>query len=145
MSAMSPIAATAARFFETLSRLRRKRGFHPFGVGFRADIVPTAGGGIGAEALERETEGVVRLSRSLGLPEWLPDPCGVALRLPDAYGEGLHQDMLFASSALPPLARHALLPSRGFADAPHSTLLPYRVGGRLTLFSVRVLGAAAPG
>jgi hypothetical protein len=145
VSTISPISAPAARIFETISRLRQKRGFHPFGVGFHANLVPTAGGRIGAEALERETEGVVRLSRSLGLPEWLPDPCGVALRLPDAYGEGLHQDMLFASSGLPPFARHALLPSRGFADAPHSTLLPYRVGGRLTLFSVRVVGVTRPG
>jgi hypothetical protein len=34
------------------------------------------------------------LSRALGLPEWLPDPCGLAIRAPDAYGPGRHQDLL---------------------------------------------------
>ena len=145
MTATTATAAGAASLFEALSRPRRKRAFHPFGAGFAASFAPAPSQRIGVPTLEGEHGAVVRLSRSLGLPEPLPDPCGVALRLSDAHGEGRHQDFLFASSARAPLARHALLPSRGFADRPLSTLLPYRVGGRLTLFSVRVLGAAGPG
>ena len=89
--------------------------------------------------LEREAEVQVRLSRALGLPEWLPDPCGLALRVPDAYGEGEHQDLLLVTSTLPPGGRHALMPSRGFCDLPYSTVLPYRVRGKTVLIGARAL------
>lgn len=130
--------------YRTLSRLRRKRGFHPFGVGFSARFTPQGGSDAGATVFERETEVVVRLSRSLGLPEWLPEPYGLAIRFPDAYGPGAHQDFLLVSSALPPGGRHALLPSRGFCDLPYSTLLPYRVRGETVLLGARGL-APRPG
>src|SRR5215212_10612458 len=103
MTATTATAARAADLFEALSRLRGKRAFHPFGAGFAASFVPAPNRGIGAPALEGERGAVVRLSRSLGLPEQVPDPCGVALRLPDAHGEGRHQDFLFASSGRAPL------------------------------------------
>jgi hypothetical protein len=48
---------------------------------------------------------------------------------PDAYGPGRHQDLLLASSGRAPLARHLLLPSRGFCDRPYSSILPYRLAG----------------
>jgi hypothetical protein len=126
--------------YRTLSRLRGKRGFHPFGAGFTARLTPLGEGGFGVVALEREAEVLVRLSRALGLPEWLPDPCGLAIRVPDAYGPGRHQDLLLVTSALPPGGRHALLPSRGFCDLPYSTVLPYRVQGETVLLGARALG-----
>ncbi|HYP55436.1 MAG TPA: hypothetical protein VEQ41_03945 [Solirubrobacterales bacterium] len=126
-----------ARLFKGLSRLRGKRIFHPKGVGFAAALTPLPGSRTGAAALDTPSEPVVRLSRSLGLPEPLPDPCGLALRIPDAYGAGHHQDFLLVSSARPPLARHAILPSRGFLDRPYSSLLPYRLGGELILVGAR--------
>ena len=125
--------------YRTLSRLRRKRGFHPYGVGFAARLTPVGEGGFGAPVLEREAEVQVRLSRSLGLPEWLPEPYGLALRVPDAYGTGKPQDFLLVTSAAPPLGRHALLPARGFCDLPYSTVLPYRVGGETVLIGARGL------
>ncbi len=130
--------------FRSLSRLRRKRVFHPFGVGFEARLVPLGGAPVGAIALEREARVLVRLSRSFGLPEWLPDPCGLAIRVPDAYGPGRHQDLLLVTSGSAPGARHALLPSRGFCDLPYSTVLPYRVGGETVLLGARAL-APRPG
>ncbi|HEX6154213.1 MAG TPA: hypothetical protein VFZ19_11895 [Solirubrobacterales bacterium] len=130
--------------YRTLSRLRRKRGFHPFGVGFAARLTPVGDPGIGAPALEREAEVEVRLSRSLGLPEWLPEPYGLALRISDAYGADMHQDFLLVTSASAPVARHALLPARGFCDLPYSTLLPYRLGGETVLIGARGL-ASRPG
>lgn len=130
--------------YRTLSRLRRKRGFHPHGVGFAARLTPVGNRGIGAAALEREAEVEVRLSRSLGLPEWLPEPYGLALRIPNAYGAGMHQDFLLVTSAAAPVGRHALLPARGFCDLPYSTLLPYRVGGETVLIGARGL-ARRPG
>ena len=123
--------------FRSLSRARCKRGFHPFGVGFSARLRPSPEGAAGASALEDEREVLVRLSRALGLPEWLPDPCGLAVRVPDAHGPGRHQDLLMVSSARPPGARHALLPSRGFCDLPYSTVLPYRLRGETVLLGAR--------
>jgi hypothetical protein len=129
--------------FRELSRLRRKRIFHPFGVGFRAEYRPAATG-IGASALERESEPLVRLSRSVGLPELLPDPCGLAFRFADAYGPGEHQDLLLVSSGAAPGARHTLLPSRGFGDRPYSSVLHYRLRGETAMLGARAL-FPAPG
>lgn len=127
--------------FRTLSRLRAKRIAHPHGVGFEATFT---GGAMatGAEIFDAAgpRPALVRLSRALGLPEALPDPCGLAIRLPDAYGPGAHQDLLLVTSARPPAARHLLLPSRGFGSRPYSSLLPYRAGGVLGL-----VGASARG
>jgi hypothetical protein len=124
--------------FEELSRLRRKRIFHPFGAGFAARYLPAAGD-TGALALDRESEPLVRLSRSAGLPELLPDPCGLAFRFPDAYGPGEHQDLLLVSSGAAPGARHTLLPSRGFGDRPYSSVLPYRLRGETVMLGARAL------
>jgi hypothetical protein len=129
--------------FRSLSRLRGRRIFHPFGVGFRGSLEPL-GQGTGAAALDAEAEALVRLSRSFGLPERFPDPCGLAFRLPDAYGPGRHQDLLLVSSGAAPGARHALLPSRGFCDRPYSAVLPYRLRGKAVMLGARAL-APAPG
>jgi hypothetical protein len=117
----------AAGLFRRLSRRRRRRAFHPYGVGFAAELERLDGGAV--LPAEIDGEAIVRLSRSLGAPEWFPDPCGLALRVPDAYGPGRHQDLLLASSGRAPLARHLLLPSRGFCDRPYSSILPYRLAG----------------
>lgn len=132
-----------APLFRALSRLRRKRAFHPFGAGFRGRLTPVAGGG-GASAFATASEPQVRLSRSFGLPERLPDPCGLALRVPDAYGPGRHQDLLLVSSGKARGTRHTLLPSRGFCDRPYSSVLPYRLHGETVMLGARAL-APAPG
>jgi len=129
--------------FKELSRLRRKRVFHPFGAGFLARYSPS-GESVGALVLERESEALVRLSRSVGLPEFLPDPCGLAFRFSDAFGPDRHQDLLLVSSSARPCARHALLPSRGFCDRPYSSVLPYGLRGETVMLGARAL-APAPG
>jgi hypothetical protein len=98
---------------------------------------------VGALALERESEPLVRLSRSIGLPEIFPDPCGFAFRFPDAYGPGAHQDVLLVSSGAAPGARHTLLPSRGLCDRPYSSVLPYRLRGKTVMLGARALHSAA--
>jgi hypothetical protein len=138
-------AAAAARTLEALSRIRRKRIFHPYGVGFAGRLTPRAERLAGAPALATESEVVIRLSRALGLPEWLPDPCGLGLRIPDAYGRGRHQDFLMVSSAAVPLGRHAILPARGFLDRPYSTVLPYRFRERLIVVGASAREADRPG
>jgi hypothetical protein len=144
--ALAAAASVSAGGFGALSRLRRKRIFHPHGVGFAALLRPLpAGAETGAAVLEEESEVVVRLSRALGLPEWLPDPCGLAVRVPDAYGSGRHQDVLMVSSGCGRVGRHALLPARDFLARPYSTLLPYSLGEETVLIGARGITGAGPG
>jgi hypothetical protein len=119
--------------------MRGARVLHPSGVGFAARLEITgAEHAEGSILSEREVHpAIVRLSRGAGLPGALPDVLGVALRLVDARGPGRHQDLLFASSAQSPGARHALLPGiRGFFDQFFSTLLPYRVDGAIRMIGL---------
>lgn len=134
----------AAAVTGAASAVRRKRVFHPDGVASRATLQVT-GAHHGARLLDEAGthEAVVRLSRGAGLPEWLPDFLGFALRVPDAHGAGQHQDLLLVSSLSRPGLRHALLPARSFGHERYSTLVPYRVGGRTVLFGARRLADGA--
>jgi len=137
-----PLATVTARSFQLLSRLRGKRIFHPHGVGFEGRLIPRAEDGpFGGEPRAV----LVRLSRSLGVPERLRDPCGLGVRIPDLHGEGVHQDLLMVSSSRLPGGRHLLLPARDFAGSHYSTLLPYRFDGRLVLFGASLLGVEVDG
>ena len=138
-----PLARPLEHTFSALSRLRGKRIFHPHGVGFDALFEPLGGIETAAELFDGdERRAIVRLSRSIGLPEALGDPCGLAFRISDAYGPGRHQDFLLVTSARPRIARHLLLPSRGFSARIYSSLLPYRVGERTALVGAEPLGPA---
>ena len=118
------------------SSLRSARIFHPDGIAHRVSITirPTADDPdatpLGVELLDRDGtySGVVRFSRGASLPEPLPDVLGLALRIDDAHGPGLDQDILVASSLEPPLGRQLLLPSLSFRRTTMSSVLPYRLG-----------------
>jgi hypothetical protein len=98
--------------------------------------------------LDARTEhaAVVRLSRAAGLPEPLPDGLGLALRLPDAHGPGRHQDVLVTSTRAGAVVQHLpLLTGHGFLGTAYSSLVPYRLAGRVRLLGARPApGAAAP-
>ena len=145
MGGVDSVAAGAAGAFGALSRLRGRRVFHPFGVGFRARLAPIGTADTAATVLDRGGEGLVRLSRAVGLPERLPDPCGLGLRIVDAHGPGFHQDILLVSSGSAPGARHTISPARGFADRPYSSVLPYRLAGELVMIGARAAGMSGPG
>jgi hypothetical protein len=140
---MNLVARSTAATFRALSRLRGRRIFHPHGVGFAATFYPEAARATGGEIFDsaQPRPAVVRLSRALGLPEALPDPCGLAVRLLDAYGPQRHQDFLLVTSGRSAGARHLLLPAPGFTALGYSSLLPYRVGGRLGIVGA---GAVQP-
>jgi hypothetical protein len=82
-------------------------------------------------------DALVRLSRGLGLRPPLPDVFGLALRLPDVYGPGRHQDFLLASSGEGAVGRRLLRPTFGARTGMYSSLLPYNVGGRRLLVGAR--------
>jgi hypothetical protein len=134
-----------AALWGALSALRGKRIFHPDGVAYEAELhVHGEGEPTGAPLLDvpgRHTA-VVRASRGAGLPEGLPDTLGLGIRVCDAHGEGRHQDVLVNVSANLPLLHHLILPAwDGFFGQTYSSVLPYRIGGRLVL--VGAIPAAA--
>jgi hypothetical protein len=133
-----------AAWFGTLSRLRGKRVVHPEGVVFRGTLRP-AGERLEGTALGTETPVLVRLSRALGLPAALPDLLGLALRVPDAFGTGRHQDALLVSCGSSPLGRRVFLPASGFAERPYTTLLPYDFRGERIVLEAQVCDPADPG
>lgn len=88
-------------------------------------------------ATPAEHPAVVRFSRSLGLPPPVPDLFGIALRLPNVHGEGLHQDFLMVTSVDAPVLHHLFVPVADPQRAPYSSSLPYRAGPARFLVGVQ--------
>lgn len=82
--------------------------------------------------------GIVRFSRSLGLPEASPDIHGMAVRLPDLHGRDHHQDLLLVSSGDGLLVHHLFVPGFGYFDRPYSSVLAFRGRGRAFLLAARL-------
>ena len=122
------------------SRLRGERAIHARGRTFTGRVTVPGGAGTGAPLLDTAAayDAVVRFSRSVGLPPWLPDVYGLAVRLVDAHGPGRSQDLLLDTTQPAPLLRRLPWPRRDATSAVYSSLLPYDVGGRR-----RLLGAVA--
>jgi hypothetical protein len=135
--------AASAGIFGAVSVLRRGRSLHPNGVAFRAEVQfdPEAPGIRSSPLLRRPRtlRGVMRVSRSVGLPEALPDIYGLGLRILDAHGAGRHQDLLFTTGGENAVARHIpFLFARGYRGRTMSTVLPYRIGGQQWVFLARL-------
>jgi hypothetical protein len=124
--------------FRALSALRQSRSVHPDGVVFEATFdVPRAGyRSVPILGQSGSKPAVVRLSRSIGLPQPLPDLLGCTIRLVDAHGSGRHQDFPLITSSRGPLLHHLLLPAKSFLSLPYSSVLLYRIGE-----DVRLVGA----
>ena len=139
---LTPVDAGAA-VVRAASRLRGERAIHARGRTFTGAVALPGGAGTGAPLLDSAGtyDAVVRFSRSAGLPPWLPDVYGLAVRLVDAHGSGRHQDLLLDATQPAPLLRRLPWPRWDATSAVYSSLLPYEVGRRRVL-----LGAvAAPG
>jgi hypothetical protein len=79
----------------------------------------------------------VRRSRAVGLPGWLPDIHGLAVRVHTADGAG---DLLFATTGRGRVSRFVLTGCRQPGQRPMTTLLPYETDTGAVL-----LGAEAAG
>lgn len=123
-----------------LAAARGGKAVHPDGVVYAAqlEVHGTPGAPPAAQLLARRAKhrAIVRFSRSLGLPRPVPDLLGLSLRIPDAYGDGCHQDFLLVTSADLPLAHHIFLPALDVQQRPYTSSLPYRAGGDLFLIGV---------
>lgn len=147
LGAATPVVeATAgtisALVFGAASALRRARVFHPDGAAFRATVRVSEGTAMALPAGRHEA--LVRFSRGIGLPEPAPDILGLAVRLVDLHGPGVHQDLLLVSSGDHPGARHALVPTRRYAHRRWSSLLPYDVAGRRVVIGARPVSGPSP-
>jgi hypothetical protein len=126
--------------FGLLARARDDRALHPNGQTFAAVVTfPRPVPGVPALSRPRQVDGILRLSRAIGLRRELPDILGFALRLHDLHGAGRPQDLLLASSPPPPL-HTVLLPRWSFAGAWFTGLLPYRVGATRSLLVAHTTG-----
>jgi len=118
--------------FYALAALRRRRSLHPAGIGYEGWLrVPDQGqvrAGVPPFQAGTTRPALLRFSRGAGLPEPLPDALGVAIKLPDAHGPGVDQDLLLTSSTDRPLLRRLLFPARSFVRGAFSTALPYDLG-----------------
>lgn len=123
-------ALAAGTAMAGLAAARRGKAVHPQGEVFRARLDVPGTGPAGSTLLSTpgEHDAVVRFSRSLGVPRPLPDLLGLALRVLDAYGPDRHQDLLLVTSVDRPVLHHVFVPSRGIADHPYSSSLPYVAG-----------------
>ena len=123
--------AFAAAFY-ALATMRRRRSLHPIGLGYQGWLqVPHEGParpGVPLFQAGATHPALLRFSRGAGLPEPLPDALGVAIKLPDAHGPGVDQDLLLTSSTDRPLLRRLLFPARSFMRRAFSTALPYDLG-----------------
>jgi hypothetical protein len=123
--------AVAAGFY-ALAALRRRRSLHPTGIGYQGwlqvpnDSPPRSG--VPLFQADATHPAILRFSRGAGLPDPLPDALGVAIKLPDAHGPGVDQDLLLTSSTDRPLLRRLLFPARSFVRGAFSTALPYDFG-----------------
>jgi hypothetical protein len=111
-----------------VAALRHGRPLHPQGVTLRVTLLAEGAGHTGVPLLDDAgvSDGTVRVSRAMGLPPWLPDIYGVALRLPRATGQDAPADLLFASTGDSRLGRFTLLLHSDLSDGPLTTLLPVR-------------------
>jgi hypothetical protein len=127
-------------FRSGLAAARGRKPVHPRGVAHRARLVvdgaPHAPRGSELLSTPAEHPAVVRFSRSLGLPRPLPDLLGVSLRVPDAYGEGAHQDFLLVTSVDLPILHHLFVPAGDVQQRPYSSSLPYAADGERFLLGV---------
>ena len=133
----------SAVVFGLASAVRRAKILHPDGIAFEATLDVT-GSGTGAPLLDEPAQhtAIVRLSRSLGLPEPRTDFLGIAVRVLDAHGPGTCLDLLLITSGTAPVLRHTFAPAQSFDHPRYSSVLPYRVGSRTVLFGARPLRTA---
>jgi hypothetical protein len=132
--------------FAALLRVRRPRPIHPRGrilEGWITWLPRAATSGIGwIDAAPPAPQRVIaRLSRSLGLPDPLPDVIGLALRVDH---EGRPADLELASTGLGIPSRFLLIPRRSPSRTPLTTILPYRGEDGPVLVAARTLGSSLP-
>ena len=89
-----------------------------------------------------EDRGLVRFSRSIGLPAGLPDVLGLALTF---HTDGRRHDLLLATTGLTGVTRFVLVPRRDPALSGYTCLLPYVADHGPVLIAATPTGTASTG
>lgn len=128
--ALRPVAGAGALLlaqgFGLLARVRRGKPIHPRGTVLGATLRRSGTRRRwGSTWLDEpgEDTGLVRFSRSVGLPPRVPDVLGLAVRFSDAAGT---HDLLLATTGLGRATRFLLVPRLRPAESAYTCLLPYR-------------------
>lgn len=120
------------KVFRALARWRHARAVHAPGMALRGVLRVTGQDPVArvlaGSAPERDV--LVRVSKGAGTPGAWPDVLGLAVRVPDGRPGG-PLDLLFDSSGSAPVLRALPAPRANWRARPYSTVLPYRVDGRL--------------
>jgi hypothetical protein len=129
------LASTAGRAvalaFGALTRVTGDKPLHPHGVLFDAVLERTGPDrpvGVGWVDRPGRDDVLVRLSRGVGLPGWLPDLLGFALRVPGALDEEAGAppvDLLLSSAGRGPVTRQVPALHR-HATGTYGSLMSYR-------------------
>jgi hypothetical protein len=137
-SAARPPQGTRARLLSSLgstvfrlaSAVRGERAIHARGTTVAARLLVPGGARLGVPLFDEpgRHEALVRFSRSVGLPDRLPDILGVAVRVLDAHGPGSPQDLLLDSTLPLPVVRRLPLPRYDFLGATYTSLTQYELG-----------------
>lgn len=141
-----PVEAATSTVFSALTRVRGPRVFHPHGHAFTctltlSDSAVVRGAGLAAG---QQFAGLVRMSRSAGLPAPLPDARGIGLRLFDFPDDGNVQDLLFVTSAPGRVARRGIVFTGGYLRRIYSSLLGYDFAGHRVILGLRPHRPACP-
>ena len=137
-----------AAVFRAIKAVRPVRPIHPRGISLIGELTRTGAEGRAAAGFPDGRSGIgwldaagteqvqARFSRSVGLPEALPDILGLALRTgPDDQPA----DILFASTGWGFPARFLLTPKLDVGSARFTTLMPYQGGDGPVLLGLRTL------
>ena len=152
LRAVSAVIGSAGQAFAALFRLlklaRPDRPIHPEGLGL-AGVLTRTGNPAGPSGIDwLDSPGtdqvVARFSRSVGLPQALPDILGLALRVSPSGDAAAADDaaagpadVLFASTGWGMPGRLLLAPRLDVAGATMTTLMPYRGQRGPVLLGVR--------
>lgn len=131
-----PLAARAGgqafkSVFAVLKLFRPDRPIHRSGVVLQGTLVHTRvfSGEDWMDSSGTE-EVTARISRSVGLPESMPDVVGLALRVGDA-------DILLSTTGYSFPTRFLLRPRRALLDGPFTSIMPFRGAGGPVLIAAR--------
>ncbi len=138
VGAPTAVSIATTLLFWGLSKVRKKRIFHPVGKTYEARVTEMRAPLAGAAS----DRAVVRLSKGAGMPGGFPDVYGLAIKLADAWGPDADQDFLLVTSGEGPIGRHTLVPTRKPLTMHFSSVLPYHVEGSLATFGAWVAAPA---
>ena len=124
------LSSVGAAVFRAASAVRGERAIHARGTTVAARLLVPGGARLGVPLFDQpgRHSALVRFSRSVGLPDRLPDVLGVAVRVLDAHGLGSPQDLLLDSTVQLPVLRRLPLPRFDFLGTTYTSLTQYELG-----------------